>query len=191
MYAQDPSEVLVGDIPRPECIQNLPLVDLNRFEIGHVVRQLEKGNINFIVGVMSPRVIVTSLWHKGLKRVFRDNPSKALCNSIIGLAEGHLKKYGDCVDDDLRRKKLAHAIRVCEYGIRYLREDGKFPENGFEPVPLENGTVSRLMEAITMLKQARALSDLPDAPEHQPFGDYLFTVRRDIERMYFGGEVTC
>ena len=110
VYAQDPSEVLVGDIPKPECIQNLPLVDLNRFEIGHVVRQLEKGNINFIVGVMSPRVIVTSLWHKGLKRVFRDNPSRALCNSILGLAEGHLKKYGDCVDDDLRLKKLAHAI---------------------------------------------------------------------------------
>ena len=71
--------------------------DKDSFEIGHVVRQLQKGNVNFLWGVMSPKVqmanidIEPNLWD--LRKIVRENLSRATTYSIRGFVIHNLKHW--------------------------------------------------------------------------------------------------
>jgi len=95
---QNTHEVLAGRQIRggKEEKSDNPPTDKTIYEIGHVVEQLQKGNINFLWGLVSPVSVYTE-WGKGfqseLKKIVLDNLPKNFIHSITGLVRQNLAKY--------------------------------------------------------------------------------------------------
>lgn len=88
--------------------------DLSKFEIGHHINQLMKGNINHVVAVFAPRAgTMGGNWQnpapswksmfkepgnqpvvkKDLMRILAENPAKNIYRSVNGMTTANLKKY--------------------------------------------------------------------------------------------------
>jgi len=101
--------------------------DIARHEIQTVVNQLLKGNLNFVIGVMSPIVEQTSPVHKELVDLFTKHPPRNLYHSCRGMAVHNVKLYQD--ELDFRPKKVNMILRLLRMGISYLNTGNLF----FEP----------------------------------------------------------
>ena len=150
--------------------------DIASHEIGHVINNLLKGNINYIQGVTSPLV------HSGANDVYplnvltRATISKNCFGSINGLAKGNYEKY--IIKNTKGRhegglqKKINIICRELEVGI-HIMDTGKIDflnHKSFYGVE----DIEGLLEDFIISKEN---SSLPDYPPTFPFHDYLLDIR--------------
>lgn len=147
-------------------------VDITQHEIGKIVNQLLKGNVNFIIGVMSPIIEKDSLELYQLKHIVKETISKNCYGSIHGMAQHNFGKY-IVSGKDTSERRCNKILRVLRFGKRILNGEGI----AFEKV--ENGTRKKIEEAMIVLDEAFDNSLLPDKPDEKPFRDWLYQVRLD------------
>lgn len=107
------------------------LIDFQSSELGLVVSQLIKNNLNYIVDTMSPIIKTTSPEHEQLKSFFPELLSKELYFSFHGMAVHNLKLFHKWWGDDIPPRKFGKIARVLKLGIRLLNEESL----KFEAVP--------------------------------------------------------
>ena len=172
------------------------------FEIGHVIRQLLKGNVNTLWGVMSPKLdlvlanIDPNVWD--LRMIVQNNLSKSTAHSIRGFAIHNLKHWfglrvekiysiEGTVGYVITEKKLPRLIpkdkkywkilntcaRTLDFGIKLLK-------TGF--LDFENPRGAKepydMLVLLAELEEAYKKSKLPDKPNKEPFEDFLLAIRR-------------
>lgn len=178
-------------------------------EIGHVIKQLLKGNVNFLWGVMSPKFdLVTSNIDPtvfDLRSVVHNNLSKATAHSVRGFAIHNLRHwFGLKVEKKLcmcgntqyvitEKKQIArltpedkkyHKIlntcaRTLSFGIKLLEEGILDFDN-----PRGADTPGDIINYLNELETAYIESDLPDKPNPAPFEEYLLWTRfNDLKRV--------
>jgi predicted nucleotidyltransferase len=145
--------------------------DIAQHEVGKVIAQLLKGNVNFIVGVMSP-LCTTSFktYHADLMEIVSMQMAKNCYYSIHGMALHNYKKYiesGIYTSERLGNKIL----RVLKFGQRILMGEGI----SFEKV--EDGTPDEIELQLKRLDATFDISTLQDKPKEEPFRDWLYQVR--------------
>ena len=146
-------------------------------EIGKIVDELIKGNINFLVGTLSPLVIsrhqidtLTEL--KGI--VEKHGQTKACTHSIRGLAVYNYRKYiigSDTARDYPLTKKCNTINRVLLFGINLLNG------NGFEFKPVKNQTPEDVKLLLEEFDKAVVATKIPEKTDPEPFREYLFRLR--------------
>lgn len=152
-------------------------IDNTYLEIGHLINQLIKGNINTIWYVMSPVIIHDSSILQDLRKIVLENPSRAPYHSLKGMAISQLK-------DEIRRPRLSGgkgyrtAARTALFGSKLLSRwefDFNIPES------IVNLEISREMveTTISALDDAYDSSPYPDKPDDEPFRQFLYKLRMD------------
>lgn len=149
-------------------------IDLVYYEIGHVIAQLMKGNVNFLWLVLSPLEI--SGYHSALdelKTITSLNLSKASYHSIKGLAKHNIYHFIENGDSESLKykKKLGIIGRTLLFGINMLL----WGKAMFKPVyPKDSYEIDYLLDR---LNNALETSKLPEKPDPKPFQDYLVKYR--------------
>jgi len=181
-------------------------------EIGHVIRQLLKGNVNFLWGVMSPKIdlcttnIDPTMWD--LRGIVRENLSKATVHSIRGFAIHNLKHWFGIklekiisIDGDIdylivekkeprlipENRKYYKILNTCArtlgFGINLLKDGGKHFYNYFDN-PQKAKTPGEVLYLLRRLEMAYRDSKLPDKPNREPFEEFLLLTRfNDLGRV--------
>ncbi len=176
-------------------------IEKDTYEIGHVVRQLLKGNINFLWGVMSPKFdLVTTnidpnMWE--LRRITRKSFSKATTHSIRGFAIHNLKHWFGLIvkrissidgstlflivgkkkqklypDDKKYQKIINTCARTVDFGIKLLNEGVLDFDN-----PRGAKKPQDIIDLLNELETAYNFSKLPEKPDLKPFEEFLLYTR--------------
>jgi predicted nucleotidyltransferase len=145
-------------------------VDIVEHEAGSVVQQLLKGNLNYIVGVLSPFVRVTSLAFGHLRKITCRSIAKNCYHAIHGMAKHNYKKYVESGKDDSTHR-CNKIMRVIQFGIRLLRGDPVAFKPAWNTYPEE------IPAWIASLDYWHECSTLPDKPNPVPFYEWLLDVR--------------
>jgi predicted nucleotidyltransferase len=150
-----------------------------RFEIGHVIREVMKGNFNIVLGVVSPIIKESSPEFEALRTIVLNNPTKNMYNSIHGMAMHNLKhfieeKRGGVADKQgLYLKKLNTITRNLRYGITLL-ETGKYVFKGTNDS--DPKIINTLLEELDI---AFINSSLPMKIDPMIYEDLLIKIRMD------------
>lgn len=153
--------------------------DISGHEIGTVVQQLLKGNMNYLWGVTSPIVV----WSRDttlerLRDIVRRNIAKNCANSIRGMVVGNYNKYilygsnNTCTGDELI-KKCNMMVRSLYFGIHILDGDGFIYDK------VSNSTTEDVKNMLKTIDEALAASKLPEFPDEEPYRDFLLNLRMD------------
>ena len=155
--------------------KNGEIYDTLGWEIGHLIDQLIKGNINAIWYATSPLVIKPSRVQEELSDLVRANLSRLTYHSIKGMAESQIKS------DETPEKKpkipgkgYRTALRTINFGIKLLSEGGIC----FSPV-LHAPSAEEVMERMEQLDEAYLKSPLPDRPDEEDFREFLLKLRME------------
>lgn len=144
--------------------------DIVYHEASKVVEQLIKGNVNFLWGVMSPRVIESSGCHEELKRIVGRNLAKNCYHSIRGLAVHNYKKYIQSGRDP-SEKRCNTIVRTINLGICILNE-GLFKFSS-----TFGATPDDVLKRVKALERAYSASKLPERPNAAEFREWLLKLR--------------
>jgi len=176
-YIADFRSFLVGNLHMSGHQTITEEVDVSKFEIGHIVNQIQKGNLNHLMGVMSPVVDQSSYALIELQELITKHPTKNAFNSIKGLAQHNIKhfleekKQGVADDFKLFFKKLNTITRSLRFGITLL-EKGIFE---FKPTKDTDPLVA--YDLVKELEIAYQNSSLPLSYDLDIYEDYLLRVR--------------
>lgn len=146
-------------------------IDTMTHEIGTVIYQLIKGNINFLIGVLSPLTVMPSPWLRTLRQLVVVDTNTLCYHSIRGMATHNYDKY-------IKSGKDTSAERCMKIG-RYLNfgynlfTTGKYifdiPSHCDHPFEVECW--------IQKLDEAYLNSDLPVTVNEEEFRDFLLEIR--------------
>jgi hypothetical protein len=154
------------------------IYDTLGWEIGHLINQLIKGNVNAIWYATSSLVVKPCAIQEELSAIVRANLSRATYHSLRGMAESQIKSEGKPESDPkIAGKGYRTALRTIEFGIRLLSE-GKI---SYSPAIGDPGA-ERVWEGMRRLEEAYELSPLPGRPDEEAFRDFLMRLR--LEEMY-------
>ena len=110
---------------RPKQIQDRILKkDYVIFEVEHIINQLIKGNLNFLVATMSPIVLKTSKYHRKLKKIVEDNIAKNCFHSIFGMAKHNYRKFIMRLRDRVAIVTAAAGAGIGQATARALAREG-------------------------------------------------------------------
>ncbi len=182
IYLAPTTDILVGKTIRGKFVQE-GKTDTTYYELGEVVQQLIKGNVNYIWMVSSP---IVEFEHAAAKRklyqIFTENLSCASYHSIMGMAKHNLYHFielGDR-DSDIYKKKLNVIGRTLQFGINLLL---------YGKVLFEKTAITKREELDTLvirLNEAYTSSPLPEKTNEEPFLEYLLEYRLgDLEEESF------
>lgn len=147
--------------------------DIVQHEIGKILDQLLKGNVNFIIGVMSPLSITgRKIYRQELMDIVATHMAKNCYYSIHDMAQHNHKKYIES-EKDTSERRCNKILRVLKFGQRMLMGEGFL----FEKV--EAGTPEQTTMQIKRLDAALDILTLPEKPYEEPFRDWLYQVRLD------------
>lgn len=146
--------------------------DVHVHEAGKVVTQLLSGNINFVLGVCSPRPLYETEQSHALKRITLNNLSTKSWYSINGMCKSQLKKYASIPVKD-QAKRWPKLVRAIQFGV-HLFEKGELK---FEPADKSSYSYDEVEERLKELEAAKENSILPDEPNEEPFRGWLERVR--------------
>jgi len=152
------------------------IYDTLGWEIGHLINQLIKGNINAIWYVNSPLLVKPSIIQEELSALVQANLCRQTYHSIKGMAESQIKSEEK---PKITGKGYRTALRTINFGIRLLSEGRIF----FAPA-LHTPGAREVMEKMGQLQEAYEASRLPDLPDEDAFRDFLLRLR--LEEMAEG-----
>ncbi len=98
-------------------------VDLHSYEVSHVVREIVRGNVNFLIGVLSPIILFSTKEGSLLRDVTSANIHKGFYRSIEGIVKARLKAGSE--------KDIRMARRYISLGFSLVR-DGVLSLSSFE-----------------------------------------------------------
>lgn len=147
-------------------------VDAQFKEIGHIITQLIKGNINAVWSVTTPNVIAGTAGFRQLRRVTLANLSKHIYPSIHGYATAMIRDADRVTEPVALRKRRRAAYRIANQGVE-LFSVGKIR---YQPAP-DEVTPAMLNEILIALADAYATTDLPDTGDADAFHEFLYDVR--------------
>ena len=154
------------------------IYDTLGWEIGHLINQLIKGNVNAIWYVTSPLVIKPSIIQEELLALVQANLCRQTYHSIKGMAESQMKSEEK---PEVAGKGYRTALRTINFGILHLSE-GRIC---FAPALCTPGA-EEVMERMRRLEEAYESSRLPDRPDEDAFREFLLRLR--MEEMARVGE---
>ena len=156
--------------------KNGVIYDTLGWEIGHLIDQLVKGNVNAIWNAASPMVLLPSTTQEELKALIVDNLCKETYRSILGMAESQIQSEKRPVKS--AGKGYRTALRTINFGIELLT-NGKL---SFEPV-MHIPEAEEVAEKMRRLDEAYEASTLPDLPDEDAFREFLLKLRlEDLKR---------
>jgi len=170
IYKVSTYQILTGAINPRSVFKTTDKEDNTYHEVGHVVNQLLKGNINFILGVLSPSVKIKSPEFIKLREIIIDNIPKNIYHSIHGAAVANYKKYILSNKEDTSKKRGTIA-RTLTFGIRVL--DGQ----GISFLPATIWTEKNIESLIQTLDESHKFSALPETIPEKLLRDWLLKVR--------------
>ncbi len=144
------------------------------WEIGHLINQLIKGNVNAIWYVTSPLHVKPSIVQEELSSLVQSNLCRQTYHSIKGMAESQIKSETGAGAAKKPGKGYRTALRTIDFGIALLKE-GRIC---FAPV-FHTPEFVEVMEEMRQLDEAYESSRLPDLPDEEAFRDYLLRLRLD------------
>lgn len=180
IYIAPTRAILRGEkIPSTICQQIAPrngdIYDTLGWEIGHLIDQLIKGNINAIWYATSPLVIKPSRIQEELSDLVQSNLSRQTYHSIKGMAESQIKSEETPEKKPkIPGKGYRTALRTINFGILLLSE-GRIC---FAPV-LHAPSSEEVMERMEQLEEAYLKSPLPDKPDEEAFRELLLKLRME------------
>jgi len=153
-------------------------VDTHSHELGHVIEQLLKGNINFVIGVTSPITVISNEHFEELKKITYRNISKNIYHSIHGMARHNYKRF-IASGEDTNWQRYSKILRGIEFGIRVL----KFRKVEYKPPKKVYKTYNHKNEElyhnlIADLEIAFEESTIPEKPNEDEFRDFLCDIRK-------------
>ncbi len=149
------------------------IYDTLGLEIGHLINQLIKGNINAIWYATSPLLVKPSILQEELSALVRSNLCRQTYHSLKGMAESQIKsEEKPAAKPRIAGKGYRTALRTINFGISLLSE-GKIC---FTPV-LHTPGAEAVMEKMQRLDEAYASSLLPDRPDEDAFRELLLRLR--------------
>lgn len=143
------------------------------WEIGHLINQLLKGNVNAIWYTTSPIVTKPSPYQEELRSIVESNLCRNTYRSLAGMAESQIAK-GTKSGTDGKGKGLRTALRTMNFGIELLTR-GRL---SYEPV-CYTPDLEVVLDKKQQLLEAYESSNLPDLPDEDAFREFLFQLRMD------------
>lgn len=151
------------------------IYDTLGWEVGHLINQLIKGNVNAIWYVTSPLHVKPSPIQEALSFLVQANLCRETYHSIKGMAESQMKSEIGAAKNP--GKGYRTALRTINFGIALLSE----ARVRFAPV-LHSPEAREVSEKMQQLEEAYESSHLPDLPDEDAFRDYLMRLRmKDLE----------
>ena len=146
-------------------------------EIRKVIDELIKGNINFLIGTMSPIVLYQKddYLHTLRQLVNKYCQTKACAHSIKGLATHNYKKYiigSDTAREYSETKKCNMINRTLLFGIHVMNGDG------FVFTPVTCQTPQDVVDMIQHFDESVKKSSIPEETSPMPFRNFLFQLRK-------------
>jgi predicted nucleotidyltransferase len=176
VYVRPTDEILIGNRVKSMMVKDKEKnIDYAIHEIGEVVHQIAKGNINFVTGLTSPIINQKSRWFYELYGTFMHNLSKNVYHSIRGMSISNYKKF-IASELDVSKKKKKTIMRVIEFGIRFLRE-GKIE---YLPPERDLNYADAFEIALEVLQSSYNVSSLPDRPDTRVYDSFLARLRKDF-----------
>lgn len=171
--AANPASILDGTVSYKSTFKPLENVDIATHEAKIVVEQLLKGNINFLVGVMSPNIVEGGDYLDELRFITMNNIGKNIYHSIHGMAVHNNEKY-ILSGKDTSNKRCNIICRTLQFGANIL--------NGRDIVfhPFTIGTPELVIEWIEGLDEAYNHSELPELPSPDKYRAWLLKLRTDM-----------
>lgn len=181
VYLQDSKEFILGNRPKGKQTQEGDY-DYTYYELGLFIKNLIKGNVNYLWGIMSPIVIgkYKSAFEE-LRQIVSTNLAKNCYHSVNGLAKHNIYHFingGDKYSAKYK-KKLNVIGRTLKFGINILT----WGKCMFEKVNIENDEELYVLKE--SLNKAYMYSSLPETPNPEPFEKYLIKWR--IHKMKLDG----
>ena len=171
-YVAPSTDFLIGKTHNKSHSSNVNGVERSSSEVGKVIIQLLKNNINYLVCVLSPRVEFTTPEHKRLVDLTYMNLHKGSFRSINGLACGMYRRYIGQDKGDTQKVRRT-MLRTLNFGITLLKEGVV----EFTTVT-HDVEIPELDKAFKMLDLAYENSVLPEEPLHKDkMIDWLLSVR--------------
>jgi len=152
--------------------RNGVIYDTLGWEIGHLISQLLKGNINAIWYATSPIVIQPSTYQEELKSLVVNDLCKNTYCSLAGMTESQIAEGQKLKDSG--GKGYRTALRTMNFGIELLSR-GRLC---YEPVRY-TPDFEVIMDKKRQLMDAYESSILPDLPDKEIFREFLFRLRMD------------
>ena len=187
VYVASTKDILKGTANLRSTFAQENNVDIHRHEVGKVINELLKGNLNFLIGVMSTKVNACYAFEEitrdelcgyavempfyDLQNIVKENISKNCYHSIHGLAVHNYKKYIESNLDNTEHRR-AKILRVLSFGTTLLYT-GKFefaPKTG-------KGGAEVITRWINGLDEAYKSSTLPEKPNEEPYREWLYDIR--------------
>jgi len=180
IYIAPTRSILRGEKIMPAVRQQITarggeIYDTLGWEIGHLINQLIKGNVNAIWYATSPLLIKPTILHEELAALVRANLCRQTFHSIKGMAESQIKSEKKPAENSrIAGKGYRTALRTINFGMRLLSE-GKIC---FMPV-LHTPGEEEVIEKMQQLDEAYASSLLPDHPDEDAFREFLLRLRME------------
>jgi len=180
IYIAPTRAILRGERISPTVRQQITarggeIYDTLGWEMGHLINQLVKGNVNAIWYVTSPLVIKPSIIQEELSALVQANLCRDTYHSVKGMAQSQIKSEEKPAEKPrIAGKGYRTALRTMNFGIALLSE-GRIC---YAPV-LHNPEAEEVMEKMRRLEEAYEASLLPDRPDENAFREFLLRLRME------------
>jgi len=171
-YAAPSKNFLIGNTHNKCHHSNINGVDRTSAEIGKVVSQVIKNNINYLVAVLSPAVEFTTPEHKRLINLTLMNLHSGCYGSIRGFAYSEFKKKVNEGEKDTQKVRRS-ILRTLLFGITLLQNGVTY----FAPVTWDV-EIHEIDYTFEKLEFAYENTILPEEPLHtDEMMDWLLNIR--------------
>ena len=180
IYIAPTRAILRGERISPTVRQQIKarggeIYDTLGWEIGHLINQLIRGNVNAIWYVASPLVIKPSIIQEELSALVQANLCRQTYHSIKGMAQSQIKsEEKPAKKPRIAGKGYRTALRTINFGIKLLSE-GRI---SFKPA-LGTPGAEEVTEKMRQLDEAYEASRLPDRTDEDAFREFLLRLRMD------------
>jgi len=173
-----PSEdILNGSITKLSSkVMKIEGDDFVSHEVGKVVDEIIKGNVNFLTGIMSNIIVYDrSCYLYELRDLIKEyGQTKACVHSIKGIAMGNYTRYVLGNENNPTINKRCGIInRSLLFSINLLSGEG------FKFVPVINTTPDDVCYMFEVFERAIETSNLFENTPPKPFRDWLYNLRLD------------
>jgi len=173
-YVAPTRDFLIGKQHTGSHHSKTDIGDVQSTEIGILIAQLKKNNVNYLVNVFSPKIMYGHAILKQLREISEMNFSKAAYGSINGFASSALHDYEKhiSVNEKKALKALNISARIYQFGRTFF--EAELVE--FKPVHLLE--YSEIDNYRNNFQKAFENTKLPNTPQNKKLlEDWIYELR--------------